>query len=77
MGKLIIGILFIQILQLSPFQELSIILFLLGIYNFPVVSQTQEEYDNISVFEASDNDDGLLNFVNEDQDYDSIETHLQ
>ena len=26
-------------------------------YNFPVASQTQEEHNNISVFEESDNDE--------------------
>ena len=63
MEHLIIVILFSQILQLSRLHDLSVILLLLGIYNFPIVSQTQDEYDNTSVFEESDNEDGMFNFL--------------
>ena len=47
-----------------------------GNYNFPTVSQTQEEYDNISVFEQSDNNDGSFTSVKEGPGYDFIVIHL-
>ena len=41
------------------------------------MSQAQEEYDIISVFEMSDDEDDLFNFLNEESGHDYIETHLQ
>ena len=75
-GKLIIGILVINTSPLLPQQELSILLLLLGICNFPFVSHIQEEHDNISVFEESDNDYGPFTLVKEGPGHDPITTHL-
>ena len=45
-------------------------------YNFPVVRQTQEEHDNISVFDGSDTQNGPVTSVTEVPGQDSINTHL-
>ena len=45
-------------------------------YDFSIVSQTQEEHDNISVFEESDNEGGLFTLVKEDTCHEFIVTHL-
>ena len=68
--QFIIGMLVIHTSTLLPLQDLSILLLLLGIYNFPVVIQTQEKHDNISVFEYSDNEDGPFTPVKEGPGHD-------
>ena len=74
--QLIIGMLLINTSPLFSLQESSIILLLLGGCNFPVVRQTQEDHDNVSVFEESDNGDDPITSVKEGTCHDSIVTHL-
>ena len=45
-------------------------------YNLPVVSQTQEDYDDISVFEGYDNKDVPITLATEGSCHNSIAAHL-